>query len=144
MRSKPVRRTITHELPSDFDLGTINAAATQRTVGQIMGVDCPPGCFPTETIVKFQKKYTGGRTNLGSAVLQLTKDEHDAIVCMLLKTEPWQIGKSIINSINKAAKGKGKEPEMKVEASFNTKRRSATPRPKANSGESYPQFEPNS
>ena len=64
--------------------------------------------------MKFQKKYVGGHTNLGSAVLQPTKDEHDAIVCMLLKTEPWQIGKRIINSINKAAKGKGKEPEMKV------------------------------
>ena len=33
---------------------------------------------------------------------------------MLFKTEPWQIGKSIINSTNKAAKNKGKEPEMKV------------------------------
>ena len=114
MRAQPVRRTITYDLPSDFDLGAVNVAATQRTVGQIMGVDCPPGCFPPEVIVKFQKKYTGGRTNLGSVVLQLTKDEHDAIVCMLFKTEPWQIGKSIINSINKAAKGKGKEPEMKV------------------------------
>ena len=34
---------------------------------------------------------------------------------MLFKTEPWQIGKSTINNpINKAAKAKGKEPEMKV------------------------------
>ena len=33
---------------------------------------------------------------------------------MRFKTEPWQIGKSIINSINKAAKAKGKEPEMKL------------------------------
>jgi hypothetical protein len=33
---------------------------------------------------------------------------------MLFKMEPWQIGKSTINSINKAAKAKGKEPEMKV------------------------------
>ena len=114
VRAQPARRTITYELPSDFDLGAINVAATQRTVGQIMGVDYPPGCFPPETIVKFQKKYAGSRTNLGSVVLQLTKDEHDAIVCMLFKTEPWQIGKSIINSINKAAKGKGKEPEMNV------------------------------
>ena len=79
-----------------------------------MGVDCPPGCFPAEVIVKYQKKYTGSRTKLGSVVIQLTKDVDDAIVCMLFKTEPWQIGKSIINSINKAAKGKGKEPEMKV------------------------------
>ena len=114
VRAQPVRRTITYELPSGFDLGAVNAAATQRTVGQIMGIDCPPGCFPAETVVKFQKKYVGGRTNPGSAVLQLTKDEHNAIVCMLFKTEPWQIGESIINSINKAAKGKGKEPEMKV------------------------------
>ena len=114
VRGQPVRRTITYDLPTDFDLGTVNVAATQRNVGQIMGVDCPPGCFPAEVIVKFQKKYIGGRTKLGSVVIQLTKDEHDAIVCMLFKTEPWQIGKSIINSINKAAKGKGKEPEMKV------------------------------
>ena len=89
LRSQPVRRTITYEPPSDFDLGAINVAATQRTVGQIMGIDCPPGCFPAETVVKFQKKYVGGRTNPGSAVLQLTKDEHNAIVCMLFKTEPW-------------------------------------------------------
>ena len=109
VRAQPVRRTITY-----FDLGAINVAATQRTVGQIISADCPPGCFPPEVIVKFQKKYTGGRTNLGSVVLQLTKDEHDAIVRMLFKTEPWQIGKSIMNSIIKAAKGKGKEPEMKV------------------------------
>ena len=33
---------------------------------------------------------------------------------MLFKTEPWQIGKSIISSINKAAKAKGKEPDMKL------------------------------
>ena len=114
VRAQPLRRIVTYELPSEFDLGTVNVAATQRTVGQIMGVDCPPGCFPPEVIVKFQKKYTGTRTNLGSVVIQLTKDGHDAIVCMLFKTEPWQIGKSIINSINKAAKAKGKEPEMKV------------------------------
>ena len=112
VRAQPVRRTITCELPSDFDFGSINDAATQRTVGQIMGIDYRPGCFPAETVVKFQKKYVGGHTNLGSVVLQLTKDEHDAIVCMLFKTEPWQIGKSTINSINKAAKGKGKEPEV--------------------------------
>ena len=80
VRAQPARRTITYDLPSDSDLGAINAAATQRTVGQIMGVDCPPGCFPPEVIVKFQKKHNSGRTNLGSAVLQLTKDEHDAIV----------------------------------------------------------------
>ena len=43
VRGQPVRRTITFDLPSDFDLGAVNAAATQRTVGQIMGVDCPPG-----------------------------------------------------------------------------------------------------
>ena len=113
-RAQPVRRTITYELPTDFDLGTVNVAATQRTVGQIMGVHCPPGVFTPEVIVKYQKRYTGTRTNLGSVVIQLTKDEQDAIVCMLFKTEPWQIGKSIINSINKAAKAKGKEPEMKV------------------------------
>ena len=33
---------------------------------------------------------------------------------MLLKTEPWQIGKSTINSVNKAVKKKGKEPEIKL------------------------------
>ena len=34
---------------------------------------------------------------------------------MRFKTEPWQIGKSTINSTNKVAKGKGnKEPDMKV------------------------------
>ena len=114
VRGQPARRTVTYDLPSDFDLGAVNVAATQRTVGQIMGVDCPPGCFPPEVIVKFQKKYTGGRTNLGSVVLQLTKDAHDAIVCTLLKTELCQIGKSIINSINRAAKGKGKELKTKV------------------------------
>ena len=113
-RAQPVRRTITYELPSDFDLGTVNVAATQRTVGQIMGVHCPSGVFTPEVIVKYQKRHNGTRTNLGSVVVQLTKDEQDAIVCMLFKTEPWQIGKSIINSINKAAKGKRKEPEMKV------------------------------
>ena len=79
-----------------------------------MGVDCPPGVFTPEVIVKYQKRYEGTRTNLGSAVIQLTKDENDAIVCMLFKTEPWQIGKSTINSTNKAAKAKGKEPDMKV------------------------------
>jgi hypothetical protein len=109
-----MRRTVTYELPTDFDLGTVNVAATQRTVGQIMGVHCPPGVFTPEVIVKYRKTYGGSRTNLGSVVIQLTKDEQDAIVCMLFKTEPWQIGKSIINSINKAAKAKGKEPEMKV------------------------------
>jgi hypothetical protein len=114
VRGQPARRTITYDLPGDFDLGAVNVAATQRKVGQVMGVDCPPGCFPPEVIVKFQKKYNGGRTNLDSVVLQLTKDEHDAIVCMLFKTEPWQIGKSTINSINKAAKAKGKEAERKV------------------------------
>jgi hypothetical protein len=113
-RAQPVRRTITYELPTDFDLGTVNVAATQRTVGQIMGVHCPPGVFAPEVIVKYRKPYGGSRTNIGSVVIQLTKDEQDAIVCMLFKTEPWQIGKSIINSINKAAKAKGKEPEMKV------------------------------
>ena len=113
-RAQPVRRTITHELPSGFDLGTVNAAATQRTVSQVMGIDRPAGCFAPETAVKFKKEYEGGRTSLGSVVIQLTKDEHDAIVCMLFKTEPWQIGKSAIASTNKAAKGKGKEPEMKV------------------------------
>ena len=88
---------------------TVNVAATQRTVGQVMGIDCPPGVFTPEVVVKYQKRYEGTRTNLGSAVIQLTKDEHDAIVCMLFKTEPWQIGKSTINSINKAAKAKGKD-----------------------------------
>ena len=71
VRAQPARRTITYDLPSDFDLGAINVAATQRTVGQITGVDGPPSCFPPEVIVKFQKKYSGGCTNLGSAVLQL-------------------------------------------------------------------------
>ena len=85
-RAQPVRRTITYELPSDFDLGTVNVAATQRTVGQVMGMDCPPGVFTPEVVVKYQKRYEGTRTNLGSAVIQLTKDEHDAIVCMLFKT----------------------------------------------------------
>ena len=79
-----------------------------------MGMDCPPGAFTPEVAVKYQKRYEGTRTNLGSVVIQLTKDEHDAIVCMLLKTEPWQIGKAIINSINKSAKSKGKDAEMKV------------------------------
>ena len=79
-RAQPVRRTITHELPSGFDLGTVNAAATQRTVSQVMGIDFPAGCFAPETVVKFKKEYEGGRTNLGSVVIQLTKDEHDAIV----------------------------------------------------------------
>ena len=114
VRGQPVRRTITYELPSDFDLGTVNVAATQRTVGQIMGINCPPGVFTPEVVVKYQKPYGGSRTNLGCVVIQLTKDEHDAIVCMLFKTEPWQIGKAIINSINKSAKSKGKDPEMKV------------------------------
>ena len=109
-----MRRTITYELPAGFDLGTVNVAATQRTVGQVMGIDCPPGVFTPEVVVKYQKRYEGTRTNIGSVVIQLTKDEHDAIVCMLFKTEPWQIGKAIINSLNKSAKSKGKDAEMKV------------------------------
>ena len=113
-RAQQVRHTVTYDLPSEFDLGTINVAATQRTVGQVMGNDCPPGVFKPEVIVKYRKHYEGTRTNLGSVVIQLTKDEHDAIVCMMFKTEPWQIGKAIINSINKSAKSKGKDAEMKV------------------------------
>ena len=114
-RARQVRRTITFpDLPSDFDLGQVNVAATQRTVGQVMGNDCPPGVFTPEVVVKYRKEYVGSRNNLGSVVIQLTKDEQDAIVCMLFKTEPWQIGKAIINSINKSAKAKGKDAEMKV------------------------------
>ena len=75
-RAQPVRRTITYELPSDFDLGTVNVAATQRTVGQVMGINCPPGVFTPEVVVKYQKPYQGTRTNLGCVVIQLTKDRN--------------------------------------------------------------------
>ena len=33
---------------------------------------------------------------------------------MLFKTEPWQIGKAVVNTMNKTAKDKGKEPDMKA------------------------------
>ena len=56
-------------------MGTVNAQATQRTVQQMTGADCPKGCFPDGAIVNFHKEHEGSRTNLGNCAIQLAKDE---------------------------------------------------------------------
>ena len=77
------------------------------------GRDLPYGVIPNEPMVEFKKIHMGGKANLGQIAVLVVKDENMALVSMSFETAPWQIGKPVIEALNKAAVAKGLEGEFK-------------------------------
>ena len=103
----------TYELPQEFDIGRVNTVATTANMAGETGRDLPYGIIPNEATVKFKKYYVGGKPNLGYIVVLVGKDEEMALVSMSFKTVPWQIGKPVLEAMNKLAIAKGFSGEFK-------------------------------
>jgi len=91
----------------------VNKAATTASMSGETGRDLPYGVIPSESTVKFKKIYDGGKPNLGYIVVLVVKDEDMALVSMSFKTVPWQIGKPVLEAMNKIAVAKGLAGEVK-------------------------------
>ena len=111
---------ITYELPKDLDIGRVNTVATTASMSGETGRDLPCGVIPNESTVKFKKIYFGGKSNLGYIAVLVVKDEDMALVSMSFKTVPWQIGKPVLEALNKAAVAKGLLGEFKQRCSATT------------------------
>ena len=111
---------ITHERPQEFDIGRVNKVATTASMADDTGRDLPYGVIPNESMVKCKKDYVGGKPNLSYIAVLVVKDEDMALVSMSFKTVPWQIGKPVLEALNKVAVAKGLAGEFKYLGSATT------------------------
>ena len=91
----------------------MNTVATTASISGETGRDLPYGVIPNESTIKFKKLYVGGKSNLGYIDIRVVKDEDMALVSMSFKTVPWQIGKPVLEALNKAVVVKGLSGEFK-------------------------------
>ena len=112
---RPLRAArTTYELPQEFDIGHVNTVATTARMGGQTGRDLPYGVIPNESTVKYLKSYAGSKPNLGYIAVLVAKDEDMALVSMSFKTVPWQIGKPVLDAMNKLAVAKGFNADFKI------------------------------
>ena len=112
---RPLRAArTTYELPQEFDIGRVNTVATTARMGGQTGRDLPYGIIPNESTVKYLKEYAGSKPNLGYIAVLVCKDEDMALVSMSFKTVPWQIGKPVLEAMNKLAVAKGLNGDFKM------------------------------
>ena len=104
----PLRRTVTGELPADFQMPTMSFRATNNAMSSLKGKDLPSGTLPDEADVKYHKIYVGRKETAGTAALLVALDARKAVICICLHFAPVPLGKQIISILSANAERNGK------------------------------------